>query len=283
MSAPPVQVGLGLLAELSLEAGVVLGLAQLLATRLPRAEQRHRLRAAALLSLPALALLEVGVQSPRLEGPAWLLALWGAGVLACLGPLVFSLLRLARLSDRARPGPDGCWISEEIRVPLTWGLLRPLVLLPPSAESWPRAELDFAVAHERAHVRRRDWAVQLACELVCALLWFHPFAWWVRRELLLDAELAADRQVLDGGVQPTRYARHLLERFEGARVPVAATPGGRPSQLGARVRASLAPAGTRRGGLLTLLLLPVLLGLGWLSPLPEAPPPDCNPTAPESP
>jgi beta-lactamase regulating signal transducer with metallopeptidase domain len=278
MSAPPVELGLGLLAELSVEAGVVLGVAQLLAWRIPRADQRHRLRAVALASIPVLAAIELGVDAPRLEGPGWVLGVWLAGVLAVLTPRLVSLAQLAVASSRARPGPEGSLVSDRVQVPLTWGVLRPLILLPEAAAGWSRSELDFALAHERAHIRRGDWAVQTLTELLCALMWFHPSVWWTRKELLLEAELAADRQVLDGGAQPTRYARHLLERFEGARAPLAATPGGRPSQLGARVRATLAPAGRPRTSALLFVLFPVLLGLSWLSPLPEAPPPTCEPT-----
>ncbi|MCP4803921.1 MAG: M56 family metallopeptidase [Proteobacteria bacterium] len=236
-----------------------------------------------MLALPVLAGLSLAGIAPVVEGPSWLLAVWAAGVIACVGPLFVSLLRLTWASSKSVPGPDGARLSDAIQMPLTWGVVRPVVLLPTTASGWPRAEVEMALAHEQAHIARRDWAVQFATELICSMLWFHPFAWWVRRDLLLDAELAADQRVLDRGVAPARYARNLLDRFEGAHPPVAATPGGRPSQLGARIRAALAGSEGPRRGALVLVLLPVLLGLGFFSPLPEAPAPTCNPTLPESP
>lgn len=280
MSAPGVELSLGLLVETSLEAAIWLGVVQAVATRVPRAAQRHRLRAVGLLTLPVLA-WATHLGAPRLEGDSTWLMLWAGGVLACLAPLAVSLIRLAVATHRTRPGPDGSRLSSAIRVPLTWGLIRPVVLLPESASAWPASELQLALAHERAHIARRDWAVQLATEGICALLWFHPLVWWVRRDLLLDAELAADQRVLGAGVVPKRYARHLVDRFEGAQAPHAATPAGRPSQLGARIHAALAPAGAPRSSALLLLLVPVLVGLAWAHPLPDAPPPACNPTPSE--
>lgn len=71
MSAPSIHIGLGMLAEVALEAGLVLGVVQALATQVSRPEQRHTLRAAGVLALPLLAGVSLAGTAPVVEGPGW--------------------------------------------------------------------------------------------------------------------------------------------------------------------------------------------------------------------
>lgn len=68
-------------------------------------------------------------------------------------------------------------------MPLTWGLFRPRILFPAGVEEWPEERRQHVLAHELAHVKRRDWSVQLAAEVLRALLWFHPLAWIAVRQI----------------------------------------------------------------------------------------------------
>ncbi|MEI9931543.1 MAG: M56 family metallopeptidase [Rhizomicrobium sp.] len=54
------------------------------------------------------------------------------------------------------------------------GLLSPVILLPKSARTWPRARLQAVLLHELAHVRRRDGAMQMLALFACAIYWFNP-------------------------------------------------------------------------------------------------------------
>lgn len=146
-------------------------------------------------------------------------------------------------------------------MPLTWGVVRPRILLPRGTDAWPAARLRAVLMHELAHVRRRDCAWQLVAEAACALHWFNPLAWAAGRRLRLESEHACDDLVLRGGVRGADYADHLLHVARGMAAPgpgaLAAVPMARPGQLRTRVHAVLAanrPRGSvpRRTGALAL-------------------------------
>jgi beta-lactamase regulating signal transducer with metallopeptidase domain len=76
--------------------------------------------------------------------------------------------------------------------PATVGWLRPAVLLPPDWRRWGADDRRAVLAHELAHVRRRDYLARLAAGLGAALHFYHPLVWWLTRRLELEQELAAD-------------------------------------------------------------------------------------------
>jgi beta-lactamase regulating signal transducer with metallopeptidase domain len=57
------------------------------------------------------------------------------------------------------------------------GFWRPLIVLPVDARHWNETELRCTIVHELEHVRRGDWATQLAARAICACYWFHPLVW----------------------------------------------------------------------------------------------------------
>jgi len=73
--------------------------------------------------------------------------------------------------------------SELIAVPLTVGWLRPKILLPLKWRELDREKLDAVLAHEGAHVRRRDGLVAALAGINRCIFWFHPLAWWLERRL----------------------------------------------------------------------------------------------------
>jgi uncharacterized protein (TIGR03435 family) len=152
--------------------------------------------------------------------------LWLAGTFSVLLPLVAVHWRVRRLGARAsrwhhgdtlaariaRPpaGRDiAVLISSEIQVPMTYGVLRPRIVLPVDAPAWPDAELRQALLHELEHVRRCDWLVQTMVRVACAIYWFHPLAWSAWRRLRLECEQACDDAVLQEA-ERTAYAEQLV-------------------------------------------------------------------------
>lgn len=99
--------------------------------------------------------------------------------------------------------------SRAIRVPVTWGVVRPVVLLPLAARAWPGERVRAVLLHELAHVRARDAAMLLAARVMCALCWFHPLAWWLARRFEADSEEACDDRVLLSGIRRSEYAEWL--------------------------------------------------------------------------
>ncbi len=113
-------------------------------------------------------------------------------------------------------------VSPRATVPVTFGWIRPVILLPPHALAWSDAELAIVLTHELAHVRAADWICGIAARAMCALYWFHPGAWWIARRLEEDAELACDERVLEAGVRRSDYAELLVRAasmLPGARTP----------------------------------------------------------------
>jgi bla regulator protein BlaR1 len=99
--------------------------------------------------------------------------------------------------------------TEDVSVPLTWGVWRPVILLPHSALRWPADRLQAVLRHELGHVGAHDAAMHLAARIACALFWFHPGVWWLARRFEADAEEAADDRVLLTGIRVSDYAEWL--------------------------------------------------------------------------
>ena len=101
--------------------------------------------------------------------------------------------------------------SCEIGGPVTVGALRPVILLPGSfCDSASPEETVAALGHEFAHVRRRDYAVNLLCEVLLLPVAFHPAVRIVRRRLAEAREMACDEAALEIVSGPRAYARSLL-------------------------------------------------------------------------
>ena len=193
----------------------------------------------------------------------WLAAVWALGVVIALIPTVMAFARLATVSRRARPLHGGRWallipsalreldVRRRVRfleldgpvMPMTWGVFRPVVLLPADDfDSTIEQRLDV-LRHELAHVRRYDCLTQLVGQLACALHWFNPFAWLAARELRVERERACDDEVLGAGAKASDYADYLLRVARSTRIVGAAALGGlamaRPSQMAGRLLAVL--------------------------------------------
>jgi carboxyl-terminal processing protease len=206
--------------------------------------------------------------SPSLLG--WVLPAWAAGALLALLPLVVGIMGLRRLRRRAFPVQDHPMANMQAQlcrelgfrrtvpllessthiIPMTWGILRPVILVPRQAREWSVDRLRAVLLHELAHVQRRDCLIQLLAQLARALYWFNPLTWLAVRRLRLEQERACDDAVLNHGARPTDYAESLLTIT--ARLPVAAwlTPVAlamsRVRRIENRLVAILDPARNRR-------------------------------------
>ncbi|HET9459546.1 MAG TPA: M56 family metallopeptidase [Sphingomicrobium sp.] len=100
-------------------------------------------------------------------------------------------------------------ISNELPSPISWGVIRPVILLNAEAvESHDEAEA--IITHELAHVAHLDWAKLLLARVAVALFWFNPFVWLLAREAHQLREEAADDAVLATDIEDTDYARLLV-------------------------------------------------------------------------
>jgi TonB family protein len=194
--------------------------------------------------------------------------LFGSVVSAFL--LLLGATRLWWLASRARDIDTGPWreLAEQVRrsyglatpirlllsdhpsLLVTWGWRRPTILLPPGAQEWSEDRIRVVLAHELAHVARRDWTVQLAAEVLRAVYWFNPLLWIACRRLRIESECACDDAVLARGIDGPEYATHLLalaRSLHSGRQPWLPAPAmARSSSLEGRVRAMLNITHNRR-------------------------------------
>ena len=73
-------------------------------------------------------------------------------------------------------------------MPFTYGLLRPVIVLPASADEWTTDRRRSVLLHELAHVRRRDLLTNAIVQLACAVYWFHPLVRLAGRHVRIEAE-----------------------------------------------------------------------------------------------
>ncbi len=126
---------------------------------------------------------------------------------------------------------------------VTWGIVRPIILLPEGASTWPIDRVRLVIAHELAHVARRDWLVQIIAEVTRACYWPNPLFWLSCARLRIESEQACDDRVLALGNTSTSYASHLVDLARSFRAHgrtwLPAPSMARPSTLERRVVAML--------------------------------------------
>ncbi|HYN45649.1 MAG TPA: M56 family metallopeptidase, partial [Allosphingosinicella sp.] len=176
--------------------------------------------------------------------------------------------------------------SDEVPSPLSWGFLRPVILIDPDTLA-QAGEADAILAHEVAHIARRDWVALMLTRIAAALFWFNPIVWLLEREIVQQAEEAADCAAA-AHVEPARYAQTLLSWAQaGIRALPANSIAPKGSALGRRVKAILdrrtreRPSGSALTGLAVLLCI-IIAGPVAAMKLVEAAAPDA-PEAPEAP
>jgi D-alanyl-D-alanine endopeptidase (penicillin-binding protein 7) len=165
----------------------------------------------------------------------WIVALWGACALVLALRMVLGLLwvrhavahhsgdahwqaQLTQLAGRFAIGrPVRLRVIEHLASPVTAGWWRPVVLVPASLLTGMAPHLlEALLAHEMAHVKRHDYLVNLAQNLVETLLFYHPTVWWISGQVRIEREQIADDIAASILGEPRRLALALseLERIQ---------------------------------------------------------------------
>lgn len=182
---------------------------------------------------------------------------WFAGVSVLLCYSVWTMVRLRRFLSKARPVKEEVYETEGISTPFVFGVIRPRIYLPAHL---PSEERRYVLAHERAHIARKDYLVKLAGWGAVCLHWFNPFVWLAFRLMESDMEMSCDETVLRhfGADAKQDYSLALLQLSseEGvlAGTPVAFGEG----NVRSRIRNVLR---WRRRGVAAVVTLAVLLGV----------------------
>jgi len=234
---------------------------------------------------------------PLAAAPAWCL---GLALVLLLGA-VWRLLRLAAalvelraLGRRARALDPPPWLQslrdevaprarfavlDRTGSPATFGLRRPLILLPPGFEKAAREQQAAVALHELIHVRRRDWLALLAEELALSVFFFHPAVHWLVARVRLAREQCVDAAVVRRLGAREAYLESLVEaaRTRSLARAAPAAPFFREGHLRERVdlllkEVSMSVNHARRNAAVTaLVLLAALAFTAAAVPLQSAP------------
>jgi beta-lactamase regulating signal transducer with metallopeptidase domain len=179
----------------------------------------------------------------------WISVAWLSGAALALLPVFIAYLRLWRSRRKAAPFPHELAIRVPVlamspgSMPATFGVLRPVILMPVDASEWSEERRRMVLLHELAHIERGDTATHLLGRVAFSLYWWNPLAWYAWRQSLKERERAADDLVLNSGERASDYAGHLLEIARSVRdcqaTAWAAVPMARRSQLEGRLLAIL--------------------------------------------
>lgn len=138
--------------------------------------------------------------------------------------------------------------TNAVEVPTVAGIFRPTIFLPLDASKWRRRRRRFVLLHELAHVMHHDNLLVFLGQVLCAVHWFNPLAWWAVRCLAVESERAADDVVLEVGTKATDYASELVRIVRDRQLGiVAASTMAKPAELTTRVRWILDPRCRREG------------------------------------
>lgn len=174
-------------------------------------------------TLPSAAEVPVGVSRQQAQVDFNIYSvLWLAGMAALLVHALVSAGKLKRKLATAILLRDNIYESEFVDSPFVFGVVKPNIYLPMHMDEGTAA---YVIAHERAHLARRDHWWKVLGYLVLALHWFNPLVWVAYILFCRDIELACDEKVVKGldGAARADYSQALLSCAAPGRA-VAACP-----------------------------------------------------------
>ncbi len=198
---------------------------------------------------------------PSWSAGQWCALVWLTGFIGLLAHRLIGCLQLRRLKSQTHPVKDeraiACMarvaadlgvgrgislrVSSSVTVPLTWGFISPVLLLPAEALAWDEARLEDALRHEMGHIRHCDSLTRLITCFITAFYWPNVLVWLAAKAWRTAQEQAADDLVMSAGAVAENYALQLLDAARsvqaagGLRAPVMAMA--QPSTLETRLSA----------------------------------------------
>ena len=131
-----------------------------------------------------------------------------------LNSLMSSLVPLVGISR-----PIRLVISREVESPQTWGIFRPVIMLPRAALLWEEDKQLSVLIHELGHIARWDWLTTMLVKMICACFWFLIPIWWIAQNIYQQAEIACDDYIFKLRDKHVVYAKNLLAIASGANSP----------------------------------------------------------------
>jgi len=168
----------------------------------------------------------------KLEYAGWIASLYFMGVCIQILSLIFAWFRTRSLGKAEPLFEDPVWIeklnalrrqlqivkhvslhvSERIKVPVTAGFIKPIILLPVAMVARLSPEqVESILLHELAHIKRLDYLWNIIQKVVESILFFNPFVWVIVKEIHREREYCCDEIVVSKTSDPLTYAKALLQ------------------------------------------------------------------------
>ncbi len=119
--------------------------------------------------------------------------IWIFGMSALALYTVTSYLNLHKRIAEGIVLTDNIWLCDHISTPFIWGIIKPRIILPSSIRE---KDIEFIIAHEKAHLLRRDHLWKPFGFFLLIVYWFHPLIWAAYLLFCRDIELACDERVI---------------------------------------------------------------------------------------
>ena len=168
-----------------------------------------------------------------------LVTIWSVGLFVLISRILIGLFGAHRLTSQGQIISGSSWrqllnhflesisikrkISlfshKNVNIPLTWGVIKPVVILPPESRNWTQDQRSSALFHELSHIKRGDFLIKILARCSVALYWFNPLSWFAFRMMKKEQEKACDELVLKTGVKPSTYAVNLLSIKKAGQFP----------------------------------------------------------------
>jgi TonB family protein len=150
--------------------------------------------------------------------------------LLLLGRFCLGLIQLWWIKHRLRPCSNPRWhellanavaqqgitrtvavcMSDSVGSPLTFGWLRPVIVMPEGASRWSDEQVIDVLTHELVHIRRLDWLSLIFVYCIASVYWMIPVVWILYARFLDDVEASCDEEVLLAGRDVNDYAQSLV-------------------------------------------------------------------------
>lgn len=144
---------------------------------------------------------------------AWITLAYALFVAFLWARLLISLRKLTTWRKHSEPLGDGIFLSNLVTAPLTFGTIEPVILLPSYfAAEGTKKTIAAVVAHEQAHVERKDFAWNALLLAITAPVRFHPAVWFAHQRMAMVRELACDE------LASSRIPGYLDQLLEAAAV-----------------------------------------------------------------
>lgn len=169
--------------------------------------------------------------APAIAVSPWVLV-WGMGALLCSVYFAAAYYQCHRKFRNSLPVSNASaqgWLARHkikrtiqirsirgISAPLTYGIFRPVILLPEGIDLTDTSRVQYILEHEYIHIRRFDAAAKMLLTAALCLHWFNPLVWWMYVLANRDIELSCDEAVVRsfGEAIKSAYALALINMEE---------------------------------------------------------------------